>query len=112
LNPFYFDARRFVHALDTGFSIDVQNAETRAHPAVELLCLIALQRFWPAPTSTKWSLEYWSWCERLPAPGAAAVVSGAVLTNGGRRYRYSLLFRDDQRRYKAFDYGTVIGDHT
>lgn len=50
VEPFYFDARRFAHPLGTGFSLDVQEAETIAHPAVELLCLIGLQRFRPATT--------------------------------------------------------------
>src|SRR5208337_2949303 len=48
VEPFYFDARRFAHSLDVGFSLDAQGAETVAHPAVELLCLIGLQRFRPA----------------------------------------------------------------
>src|SRR5208282_3560617 len=30
VEPFYFDCRRFAHALDVGFSLDVQNAETTA----------------------------------------------------------------------------------
>ncbi len=112
VEPFCFDARRFVHALDTGFSIDVQSAETAAHPTVELLSLIGLQRFRPAPTSTKWSFEYCTWCQPMPVSVGAAVVSGAVPSHGGRHYRFRLLFRDDQRRYKAFSYATVIGDQT
>ena len=47
IEPFYFDPRRFASALDTGFSVDTQGMETPAHPAVELLALIGLQRFHP-----------------------------------------------------------------
>jgi CRISPR-associated protein Csb3 len=47
VEPFYFDARRFGHALDVGFSLDAIGADTVAHPAVELLALIGLQRFRP-----------------------------------------------------------------
>jgi CRISPR-associated protein Csb3 len=108
VEPFYFDARRFAHALDTGFSLDAQDAETEAHPAVELLCLIGLQRFRPVATADKWAFEYSLWSTPLPVSVASAVVCGAV--SRGRRYRFSLLFRDDQKRYKAFDFATPIGD--
>lgn len=108
VEPFYFDARRFAHALDAGFSLDVQDAETIAHPAVELLSLIGLQRFRPATTSNRWAFEYSVWSIPLPAPVASAVVCHAVPT--GHRYRFQLLFRDDQKRYKAFDFATPLGD--
>ena len=45
VQPFYFDARRFSHALDAGFSLDVQGVSTKAHPATEFLTLVGLQRF-------------------------------------------------------------------
>ncbi len=112
VEPFYFDARRFAHALDAGFSLDVQNAETIAHPAVELLCLIGLQRFRPSAASVRWSFDYHTWSRPLSAPVAAAVVNGLVPTPARRRYRFSLLFRDDQKRYKAFGFATPIGDDT
>jgi CRISPR-associated protein Csb3 len=109
VEPFCFDARRFAHALDTGFSLDVQDAETLAHPAVELLCMIGLQRFRPAPSSRKWLFEFSTWSQPTPAPVAAAIVCGALSVNVSRRYQFRLLFRDDQRRYKAFDFATPIG---
>lgn len=109
VEPFYFDARRFVHPLDVGFSLDVHDAETAAHPAVELLCLIGLQRFRPAPTSAKGRFEYWAWGHPLTVAVASAVVSGAASAHRGHCYRYELRFRDDQRRYKAFGYATLIG---
>jgi CRISPR-associated protein Csb3 len=108
VEPFYFDARRFAHPLDAGFSLDVQDAETVAHPAVELLCLIALQRFRPsAVKGQKWLFEYTMWSGPLPAAVAPAVVCGVVA--GDRRYRFPLVFRDDQKRYKAFGLATPIG---
>ena len=108
VEPFYFDARRFAHALDTGFSLDAQDADTVAHPAVELLCLVGLQRFRPAATDKKWTFEYSVWSLPLPTSVAAALASGAV--PAGQRYRFTLLFRDDQKRYKAFGFATPIGD--
>lgn len=110
VEPFYFDARRFAHALDTGFSLDAQGAETVAHPAVELLCLIGLQRFRPRQSSeSKWAFEYWTWPRPLCAPVAAAVACGAVNVPGQQGYRFALRFRDDQKRYKAFDFATPFG---
>jgi CRISPR-associated protein Csb3 len=108
VEPFYFDARRFAHALDTGFSLDVQNAETLAHPVVELLCLIGLQRCRPTATTDKWVFEYHVWQTPLSAALTPAAVSGRV--SAGVAYLFRLLFRDDQKRYKAFSFATPIGD--
>jgi len=110
VEPFYFDARRFAHSLDVGFSLDAQGAETVAHPAVELLCLIGLQRFRPAAGPDKWSFDYWTWSLPLTAAVAAGVVSSAVPTHARVGYRFHLRFRDDQKRYKAFSSATPIGD--
>ena len=104
VEPFYFDARRFAHALDAGFSLDVQNAETVAHPAVELLCLIGLQRFRPSAADRKWTFSYRAWSRPLSAPVAAGVVCGAVPLADAQEYRFDLYFRDDQKRYKAFGF--------
>ena len=112
VQPFYFDARRFAHSLDTGFSLDTQDAETTANPAVELSCLIGLQRFRPAQSSVKWSFEYQTWARPLSAPVAAGVASCAAPMPAATRYRFPLKFRDDQKRYKAFGFATAIGDHT
>lgn len=109
VEPFYFDARRFAHALDTGFSLDTQEAETIAQPAVELLCLIGLQRFRPAPGPARWSFDYWTWRQPLSAPVAAPVFSGVSPIPGRQAYRFRLRFRDDQKRYKAFGFATPVG---
>jgi CRISPR-associated protein Csb3 len=112
VEPFYFDARRFSHPLDAGFSLDVLEAETIAHPAVELLGLIGLQRFRPRPAPVKRSFDYWVWSWPLGAPAAAGVASGSVPASISARHRFALRFRDDQRRYKAFGWATMIGDET
>jgi CRISPR-associated protein Csb3 len=109
VEPFYFDARRFAHALDTGFSLDTQEMETIANPAVELLCLIGLQRFRPATAPAKWGFDYWIWSQPLSAPVAAAVFSGVSPLPGSQGYRFRLRFRDDQKRGKAFGLTARIG---
>ncbi len=110
VEPFYFDARRFAHALDAGFSLDVQNVETLAHPAVELLSLIGLQRFHPVAGSSKWRFRYCLWKQALSVYVAAAVVCDSVPAVDADVYEFRLLFRDDQKRYKAFSSATLIGD--
>jgi len=109
VEPFYFDARRFAHALDAGFSLDTQDAETIAHPAVELLCLVGLQRFRPAPALVRGTFDYWTWGHPLGALVAAPVFSGVSPIPGRQGYRFRLRFRDDQKRYKAFDFATPVG---
>ena len=109
VEPFYFDARRFAHALDVGFSLDVQKAETVAHPGVELLSLIGLQRFRPANAPVKWSFDYCIWSYPLGVPVAAAVFSGVIPIPGKQAYRFPLRFRDNQKRYKAFGPAILVG---
>lgn len=107
--PFYFDARQFAHRLDVGFSLDaLSTVEVLAYPAVELLTLIGLQRFLPASAKQKWHFDYWSWSYPMSAPTAAAIVCGSALVGVEQQYRFRLVFRDDQRRYKAFGFSTPI----
>lgn len=110
VEPFYFDARRFAPALDMGFSLDAHDAETTAHPAVELLCFIGLQRFRPSVSSLRWHFEYSAWVTPLRAPIAAAVASCAAAIPGSTRYRFSTGFRDNQKRYKSFGFAAQIPD--
>lgn len=112
IEPFYFDARRFAHALNVGFSLDVLGMETVAHPAVELFALVGLQRFRPRASSGKWKFEYSTWFEPLSAPVAAAVMSGAVSIHQQESYQFRLLFRDGQGRLKAFTHSNLIGGKT
>ncbi len=107
VEPFYFDSRRFAHALDAGFSLDEQDAETLAHPAVELLSLIGIQRFRPAPSASKWAFEYLAWLRPLSVTVAAVGLYCEVLP--GARFTFQLRFRDDQKRYKAFGYAIQMG---
>ncbi len=110
VEPFYFDARRYVHPLDEGFSLDVQGAETAADPATEFLCLIGLQRFRPRPSSSsKWAFEYCTWGHPLAVQQAAAVTACLVKLPGNRRFCFTMQFRDDQKRYKAFGFATLLG---
>ncbi|MCL5947164.1 MAG: type I-U CRISPR-associated protein Cas8c [Chloroflexi bacterium] len=111
VEPFYFDAKRFTHALDVGFSLDVQEKAIRASaaPLTEILALIGLQRFRPRQMpEDKWAFEYFAWDQPLGIAVAAAVACGAIPIAGQRGYRFWLKFRDDQKRYKAFSY--AIGD--
>lgn len=110
VEPFYFDARRFATALDAGFSLDTQDAETIAHPAVELLCFIGLQRFRPSSSPLRWQFDFQNWVVPIGASVAAAVASCALSTPGSMRYRFSTGFRDNQKRYKAFGFAIQIGD--
>ncbi|MEW5981353.1 MAG: type I-U CRISPR-associated protein Cas8c [Acidobacteriota bacterium] len=116
VEPFYFDARRFSHALDAGFSLDRIGAETVAYPAVELLALIGLQRFRPIVTRSsrepkvKAIVEYCTWHQPIGVAGAAAAACGSVPVPGRRRYSFKILARDDQKRYGAFGWAGAIGE--
>jgi CRISPR-associated protein Csx14 len=109
VEPFYFDARRFAPALDAGYSLDVQDTETIAYPAVELLSLIGLERFRPSPGPHKWTFDYWVWSRPLSPLVAAPIVSGLIRRSDSSGYRFRLRFRDDQKRYKAFGFATPTG---
>jgi len=110
VEPFYFDARRYVHPLDEGFSLDVQGAETGACPATELLCLIGLQRFRPQrEQDSRWTFRYCAWAHPLGVAQAAPVAAGVVPVPAVTRFSFTLQFRDDQRRYKAFGLARLLG---
>lgn len=107
VEPFYFDANRFAHRLDVGFSLDVQERTIRASaaPFTELLALIGLQRCRPRQTAEdKWTFEYFTWGRPLGVAVAAGVGCGAVPISGRKGFRFRLQFRDDQKRYKAFGF--------
>jgi len=110
VEPFYFDARRYAHPLDEGFSLDVQGADTVANPATEFLCLVGLQRFRPQRAEdSRWTFEYCVWGHALGVAQAAPVASGLVRVPAMRRLCFSLQFRDDQKRYKAFGFARPMG---
>jgi len=112
VEPFYFDALRFAHALDVGFSLDVHAIRASAAPLTELLALIGLQRFRPAATDERWRFDYWTWSVPLSPVIAAGIVCGAAAVPGRESYRFPLRFRDDQKRYKAFGFAAPIGGNT
>lgn len=111
VEPFYFDARRFAHRLDVGFSLDALELETSAYPVVELLCLIGLQRFRPAATpDEERSFDYCTWSSPLSVQVAAAVFGCVSPFPRRQRWRFHLRVRDDQKRYKAFGLATLISE--
>jgi CRISPR-associated protein Csb3 len=113
VEAFYFDDRRFADRLDAGFSLDALKLESVSYPAVELLCLIGLQRFRPSPTTghTR-SFDYYVWTKPLGVTVGMAVVCGAIQVAGSSHYRFSLRPRDDQKRYKAFGKAVPVIDKT
>lgn len=62
VEPYYFDARRGpnAHSRDVGFSPNSLQLTTTAYPAVELLCLIGLQRCLPAETKQARIYDYFT----------------------------------------------------
>lgn len=114
VEPFYFDAQRFAHSLDVGFSLDKQEEtiQASAAPLTEMLAFIGLQRFRPQPTEgNKRTFEYFTWNQPLGVT-AAAVACGAVPVVGRRGFRFRLQYRDDKKRYKAFGFASQIGGDT
>lgn len=112
VEPFYFDSRRgdSADAVDVGFSPDKQNLTTTAHPAVEFLCLIGLQRFRPDPTSKRRIYQYTAWSEPLSVELASAACAGRLPAFSGRRFRFENAYRTDQKKHKAFVPAIPLGD--
>jgi CRISPR-associated protein Csb3 len=100
--PFYFDARRGASALpiDVGFSTDRLAISTVAHPVVEALCFIGLQRCRPKPTETPRVFDYFAWRMPLPISIVPAAVSGLI--GSGDCYRFVNSFRTDQKKHKTY----------
>jgi len=111
VEPFYFDSRRGSNAqsLDIGFAPDSLKMKSQAHPAVEFLCLVGLQRFRPAVTNQRRVFDYHVWSQPLPAVIASAVVHGGVLRASAQRYRFQNAFRTAQKKHKSFLPATPIG---
>lgn len=100
--PFYFDGRRGASAwsIDVGFSTDALGINTVAHPVVESLCLIGLQRCRPKPTETPRVFDYFAWDLPLSISIAPLAISGLI--GRGDRYRFANSFRTDQKKHKAY----------
>ncbi|MDR1282315.1 MAG: type I-U CRISPR-associated helicase/endonuclease Cas3 [Opitutaceae bacterium] len=108
--PFYFDANRATNAKaqDVGFSVDkLRKGSVKitspATPAVELLCLIGLQRARPLLAVNKRGKEreydYHLWHSPLPLAPLAAAVAG-LLPDSTHRFRFSNPSR--AKDYRAF----------
>jgi hypothetical protein len=102
--PYHFDCRRGANALplDIGFTQDPLGIRTTAHPAVEFLCLVGLQRHRPCPTDTPRVFDYFTWgapCDTAVSPVA---VCGLLGDPAARGYRFENAFRTGQKKHKAF----------
>src|SRR5262249_15664438 len=104
VEPFYFDARRGpnAHSRDIGFSPNDLDMTTTAFPAVELLCLIGLQRCLPAKTVQQRVFDYYTWPLPLLPELLRAAVPGELLVPGARGYRFENWYRTGQKKHKAF----------
>jgi CRISPR-associated protein Csb3 len=104
VEPFYFDARRCTnaHSRDVGFAPNDLQLTTAAHPAVEFLALVGLQRCLPAPTSQPRIFEYFTWERPLQPTLIPAAVAGHLQHVGGKKYRFENWYRTGQRKHKAF----------
>lgn len=102
--PYYFDARRApnAHSRDVGFSPNDLKLSTLAYPAVELLCLIGLQRARPRETDILRIYEYFSWSTPLPCALLLAASSGCLALQANRGYRFENWFRTGQKKHKVF----------
>jgi CRISPR-associated protein Csb3 len=110
VEPYYFDARRGpnAHSRDVGFSPNDLKITTTAFPAVELLCLVGLQRCLPAKTDQPRVYDYFSWKHPILPDLLRPVVAGEVVLPGTCRYRFENWYRTGQRKHKAFRSATSI----
>ncbi len=104
VEPYYFDARRGpnAHSRDVGFSPNDLQMTTTAFPAVELLCLVGLQRCLPAQTERSRVYDYFTWPEPILPELLPAVVTGELRLPGSIGYRFENWYRTGQRKHKAF----------
>lgn len=104
VEPYYFDARRGpnAHSRDVGFSVNDLGLTTTAFPAVELLCLVGLQRCLPVRTNQPRVYDYFTWGEALPPGLLPAAVAGLLPLGGRRGYRFENWYRTGQKKHKAF----------
>ena len=95
LPPFYFDARRGpnAHSRDVGFAPNDLGVTTIASPAVELLCLIGLQRVRPVSAGKPRLFDYHTWSLPLPPVLAPVAAAGLLPDAGAHGYRFESWFR-------------------
>jgi CRISPR-associated protein Csx14 len=104
VEPYYFDARRApnAHSRDVGFSANDLSLTTTAHPVVELLCLVGLQRVLPVREGKDRIYDYHTWKTPLSVSLVPAAVCGHLSHAGLFRYRFENWFRTGQKKHKAF----------
>lgn len=114
VEPYYFDSRRGQNAqsIDIGFSPDSLKMKTAAHPAVEFLCLVGLQRFRPALTKQRRVFDYIAWANPLTPLLASSAANAMIPSVANRFYRFENAFRTDQKKHKSFLPATQTGDFT
>jgi hypothetical protein len=112
VEPYYFDSRRGVNAQsrDIGFAPDALQMTTTAFPAVEILCLIGLQRCRPRPAVSKQRVfDYHTWSVPYQPEILPAAIDGLLASQGGQHFRFENSFRTDQKKHKAFLPAELIG---
>lgn len=104
VEPYYFDARRCpnAHSRDVGFSPNDLQMTTTAHPAVEFLCLVGLQRCLPARAQRPRVFNYYSWSTPLAPCLLPAAVNGLLPDRRRQGYQFENWYRTGQRKHKAF----------
>lgn len=110
VEPYYFDARRGpnAHSRDVGFSPNDLQLTTTAFPAVELLCLVGLQRCLPARTKQSRVYDYVLWSTPIPPVLLGSVVAGEIPSLSTARYRFENWYRTGQKKHKAFRSATPV----
>jgi CRISPR-associated protein Csb3 len=112
VEPYYFDARRGpnAHSRDVGFSSNALGLTTTAAPAVELLCLIGLQRSRPALTNQPRIFRYFTWNRPVSPPVLPLVVNGLSHAIRAQGFQFENWYRTGQKKHKAFLPATPLNE--
>ena len=104
VEPYYFDARRGpnAHSRDVGFSPNDLAMTTTAFPAVELLCLVGLQRSLPVRQREPRIFDYYTWSFPLPPSLLPAAAAGLLPGPVQQQFRFENWYRTGQKKHKAF----------
>jgi CRISPR-associated protein Csb3 len=100
---FSFDSRLSRNnALDLGH---VSPGTLAFSPAVDVLCLVAFQRFRPQMIEVWNRNRYCTWVEPLPVVVAPLAARGFFQSLVGQCFEFPIKARDSQGRYKLFGHG-------
>ena len=104
VEPYYFDSRRGpnAHSRDVGFSPNDLQMTTTAFPAVELLCLVGLQRCLPVKTSKARVFDYYTWTVPMPPELLPPVVAHELTFSDSHGFRFENWYRTGKKMHKAF----------